>query len=625
MTVGEKGMKKIQKRIAVLVIFGLILVSGIAIASSNKVVGVAPYFTLDFRFIYKPHIADYVNLISNSLAQIGIKTEVSIFEPWSWFIPIILLRNTDLSIVEFPSTPGYSDPDYTGVYDENGSINVFGYHTSMDWNKTLGTGTNEWYLDQGVLIMPPNSEERRQHYWEWEDYQMDKLLLSQPLFNSKSYVQTWDTLIGYNYSKGLIQSWGDMQWSGPHLGQVNTSEFVIGDVTWTNLNPLFQENSSSRFISDAILDPLFWLESDCSIQPHLATNLEMLNDTHARIHLREGIKWQTDPDGNFTNEYFDAEDVYFTLYSWNEISNQHYFYDWIDDMKIIDKYTIDVFIDGDPNTRENEPYVQFLNDMVINILPEHYLNQTNLPDGNPDINHPSWSIFSNNCFGTGLFHINEFKESDETILGLYNNCWWLNNTITSDSNLQWLQRFGSFTNHLQKLRIKILKTEEINFKYLSGMLDISPELDAPPTESIDHQTHRKRTHSMSFLTYNVREVRPVLGNREPCVKDPSISKGLAVRKAISYAINRVEINNIVHGGEYYITDYPIKEAMSFWCNPNIIRYDYDLEKAKYYMELAGGIQTTVINTLDFFVVFQLSFSVLVVILVFKRKQIKMKQ
>ena len=85
----------------------------------------------------------------------------------------------------------------------------------------------------------------------------------------------------------------------------------------------------------------------------------------------------------------------------------------------------------------------------------------------------------------------------------------------------------------------------------------------------------------------MRENRPHIGSREPAPGDPSLSIGLAIRKAISYAIDRQEISNVEHSGEYAITDHPIHMKMGIWCNPNIIRYNHDLDKAREYMTIAG--------------------------------------
>ena len=60
-----------------------------------------------------------------------------------------------------------------------------------------------------------------------------------------------------------------------------------------------------------------------------------------------------------------------------------------------------------------------------------------------------------------------------------------------------------------------------------------------------------------------------------------------IRKAISYPINRAEMTNIIHRDLYKIIDHPIFYKMGIWCNPDIIRYNYDIEKAEEYMRIAG--------------------------------------
>lgn len=94
-------------------------------------------------------------------------------------------------------------------------------------------------------------------------------------------------------------------------------------------------------------------------------------------------------------------------------------------------------------------------------------------------------------------------------------------------------------------------------------------------------------YSFGFFGFNMREVRPVIGNRVEAPLDPTLSIGLCVRKAIAYAIDRFEINNVIHRGEYTISDTPMYPKMGVWNNPNIIRYNHDIDKARYYMTVAG--------------------------------------
>lgn len=535
---------------------------------------------------------DYFNFFKQQLARCGIQLDIRVVD-WSTYINEILIqRNFDITYIGLYG--GGLDPDFTGIYNENGSLNISGYDTSMDWDEDLGTGKNEWYMREGTKIIPPNSPERVQHYWEWQNYYMDNLCPQLPAFTPKTYEVHWNNLNGYNYTNGVLQSWGKISWTGSHAGQVNTSELVIADAAWSDLNPLFQSDTSSSFISSACMDPLIWYDSNLTSFPHLAKSIAHINDTYVRIKLREGIKWASDPDGNFTNEYLDVKDVYFTLFCLREEESYLYSYAWLEDMEIIDQYTLDIFIDGDPITPENEIDALYLPGLTTLILPEHYLNQTQLADGiTPDKTHASWNIFGNHSFGTGLFEIDQFNAGIETILTINPDCWWLNSTLTSDPELEWLRRFGDFSGGLNQLRIRIIPDIQTSLlEFEAGKLDKesitwNPDKRNEYLSDIRFDVQNRLRFSFSFIAYNMRENRPHIGSRDPCPNAPSITKGLAIRKAISYAINLEEINNILHGGENVISYTPLYPALGIWNNPNIIRYDFSLEMADYYLSLAG--------------------------------------
>ena len=63
--------------------------------------------------------------------------------------------------------------------------------------------------------------------------------------------------------------------------------------------------------------------------------------------------------------------------------------------------------------------------------------------------------------------------------------------------------------------------------------------------------------------------------------------GLAVRKAIAYAINSEEINDVLFGGEKIRVYHPLHPSLGVWLNTTIIRYDHSLSKAREYMAKAG--------------------------------------
>ncbi|MHA1354534.1 MAG: ABC transporter substrate-binding protein [Candidatus Heimdallarchaeota archaeon] len=562
---------------------------------------------------------DNLYLLKDQLRVIGIDLDVNYVNPFDY---LYLGYQGDISAGKLYGGQGIVDPDYTGIYNENGSFNIyFGYRTEMDWSEELGTGKNEWYMDHGRKMIPPYSEERIQHYWEWEQYLMDELLLTQPLFTQQLYESHWGNLKEYNFSDGLLQSWGKMSWDGTHSGQVNTDEVVITDDLWRGYNPIDWKDSTTEFLLSLCLDPLIWYDPDTSVHPHLAESFEYIDNKTIELTCRKEVKWAADPDGNFTNEYFDVNDIIFTLVVMKNLSIYSYNYDWIDSWEKIDDLTLRIHIDEEYLNDDHEYSPSYFSRLSTFILPEHYLNQTQTGDGiTPNRTHISWEIFKQKPFGTGLFEISEFDESIGMNLTVRPESWWLNTSITNDPILEWENRFGDFTGGLTKLQIKYYneyrKALE-DFEY--GKLDIIA-VDEPIEDNgfSDFINQEKSSGVYHYFGYNCRQTLP-LGNREPCTDDSSITKGFALRKAISYTMNRQEINNILHGGLYKLTDYPIHEILSIWCNPNIIRYNHDLEKAHYYMELAGYKANAEIVGFENYQLFTIALLCVGVIVVIRRK------
>ncbi|MHA1121508.1 MAG: ABC transporter substrate-binding protein [Candidatus Heimdallarchaeota archaeon] len=583
-----------RKKIGI-IILGIIILSIVNLSLFiDRTQSIDPFFTLVFKTNGGGVRPDYGNFLKQHCARIGINIDV-IVQDWPTFVgELIAFRDFDICYVSL--TGGGADPDFTGVYDENGSLNLFGYHTSMDWDVDKGTGLNEWYMRQGKLITPPNSEERIQHYWAWQQYLMDKILPLAPTYSPREYTAYWSTLADYNFSIDIIDSWGKMNWIQPHEGQESTDEFVIADAAWSDLNPMFQDDVSSSFISNAILDPLIYFDAELRDWPHLAESYNMINDTWMRITARQNVPWGDDPDGLFLSEEFDIYDVYFTFYAWKHVSNDQHLWSWIKDMQIIDQWTMDLFIDGNPLTSENDPFAPFLPNLNLKILPEHYLNQTQIEDGvTPDITHSSWNTYATNCFGTGLFEISRFTEGVETVLTVKPDCWRLDPVITADPALDWANRFGFGVgwDGMHQLRIRIIpdiQTQALEFE--AGYLDLmditwNPDKRDAYEADPDYTVQDDIAYSFGFFGFNMREVRPIIGNRAPAPGDVTLSIGLCVRKAIAYALDRFEINNVIHRGEYAISDTPLYPKMGIWNNPNIIRYNFDIDKALDYMTKAG--------------------------------------
>ncbi len=576
---------------------------------------------------------DTLFLMREQLAKAGILLKIrNLYWP-EYLGEIIAFHDFDIAS---HALQGISyDGDLMVLYGEDAAWN-FGYDTSLDWDEDLGTGKNEWFLREGAKIMPPNSHERIQHYWDWQDYLMDKICPILPTYSPVTFIAHWSNLLGYNATDGIMQSWGKMSWIGLHEGQESINELVIADRQWENLNPLRQSDGASSFISRACMDPLIWCDSDLSVHPHLAESITHINDTHIRIKLREGIKWAADPDNNFTNEYLDVDDVYFTLFVLDKYTSGDRLLPWIEEMIKIDKFTLDIFIDEEPGTSDNELSSRYLRDLSLRIVPEYYLNQTQISDGQtPDVSHIAWEKFANHCFGTGLFEISEYNEGKETILTLNPNCWWLNSSLTSNPDLDWTNRFGDFTSGLNQMRIRIIQDMYSQLdEFEAGKTDIeyvSWNKEKEAAFEIDPRFNLQGTIStiFNYLAFNIRQNRPIIGSRNTCPNDPTMTIGLAVRKAISHAINRVEINNVLNKGKYQLYHSPYSPRDGIWVNPNIIKYDYDLCLAQDFLFKAGygDIGCTYTTTIgnDIYTLATTSLVTLALVIIYKKRKNKLER
>jgi len=625
----EKEMKNKK-----LILFGMILlVSNFFVYQPKINADFAPFIFLVAKTYENSYGIDYFNLIEQHLLRIGIGLEI-VIESWPEYVAdLMVYHNFDLCYLS--SMPGGNGPDFSHFYSENGSINILGYDTSWDWNESLGTGLNEWYLQEGKKIFPPNSQERIEHYWAWEQYLMSNLCLLYPLFSPKYFAAYYANLQGYQMTKNIYQNWGAISWEGTHQGQKDTTALVLyGGAATPNLDYFnfydYEINRNAFF--GAFLDPIIWIDKDQTIWPHLAKSFTFINNSTIEIKTRDNIKWAADPDGNFTDEYFDARDIYFTLYCWQHVSLDAQRWAWLSKMELLDSKTIMLYIDGNPSTTAIEPDPLILEKLNTLILPEHYLNQTQLGDGKtPDINHLAWEHYRKQPFGTGLFALSKLEENAEIELTIRHDSWWVDPNTLDYQALKWSTRFGTFDDPIEKLRIVFYPSQYFALEqFEKGKIDFM-DITSFPEKVSDYKINNAFTveatpqDKFSFLCFNVREDRDFVGDKTVSEIDPTISKGLAIRKAICYALDKTELNEIVHGNTFESIDWPIPETMGIWCNPNIFRYNGpQLDKAKYLLYVAGvgflDFSITGESSLGFSIYMLCTIWVLGVIVVVSRKR-----
>lgn len=183
------------------IVFALILLVSFSSVSYfiPKTESIDPFFTLVAK-CFTPTQMDIMFLIKQQIARVGINLDVIKVDMPD--IDTTKIRDYDLTIMEFNNQTivdfeqyQIDDPFFADFYTENGSINVSGYDTELDWDEELGTGKNEWYIQTGLQMTPNDSQERINLCWEWQHYLMDEILPCLPLFTQKNNHSSYEILV----------------------------------------------------------------------------------------------------------------------------------------------------------------------------------------------------------------------------------------------------------------------------------------------------------------------------------------------------------------------------------------------------------------------------------------------
>ncbi len=577
---------------------------------------VEPIATLDFKTNGGGVRPDYGLYFARYLADIGIKVNVKV-EEWSVFLGTLLATfNFDLGCVGL--TGGAGDPDPSGVYREASSLNMFGLNREMPYGNE-----SENMIIEGVKIM--DLEERQQHYYDWQQLMMDKIVPMVPLYSPRAYTATWSNLVGYDNRWGLIESLPYMSWDGLHTGQESADEFVTHEAIWSELNPVFSLDATSSFIQAMIYEPVMQMSPDFEpLKTGLINDWEWLDDNRIRFTIRDDMYWNPSFDltgrtsssapldpavtplmegikgetSDGTNQQVTTKDVLFTYYVMSApFSVRAEYFDWMRDIYAEDDYNFVVTIDADPETDELEPYAPFWLRVSWDLLPEFFLNGTSTDVLTSRTGHlefiglngttttEQWQKFSSMAFGSGKYMLDWAIPTSQT--ELVASPYWFG--------------IGAIDGQVQTLDIEKLVVRRIDdqtsalSEFKAGNLDIMGLTLFPADRKRmqvdpEFEVHSRLTGSFTFVGINMR--RQFIGgdnNYQWLTEDgkEEYTKGTAVRKAISYAIDRVEMNNVLHDGEYILSDSPIYPVQDYWYYNDIIKYERNLEAAFEWLEAAG--------------------------------------
>lgn len=546
----------------------LILITLTTIASATTVQAAANQYFFRVEILSQSDLPteNIANLIAQELSRIRIDSVIN-SNPAGVFDAELVSRNFDIVFSEFEWP--YFDVDPAIYFSESSSGNYWGLDDEM-----TGGALNEELIRLGLT--ETDLVERENIYHQWQENLVDELLPVIPCYSTVETYVTWETLTGWDHEDGIVTSLPYMEWSAEHHQDQNDSVFIDYLEEWDILNPLFVDDN---FVISLIAEPLFRVDYNNNPVPVLATGWDYSeNDTILTISLRENVLWQPDKDNIFTSEYFDADDVLFSILAYQEFSTIGTYFNWIESVEKINDTAVKITIDGDKDTADKQPYAPALISLNNLILPEHYLN-VSVVDGLPDTSSPEWADYSTNGMGTGMYYFvpGEFQDGIQAIL-YCNDDWWGLTPSGYNEDLDIKQYTFRF--------LTTLNTIQLEFQ--AGNLDIYKDYRETDTD-FDVYPYQKKTRNsfdMTYIGFNLKSTScPEIGD-QTLTEDGTMSKGLAVRKAIAHLLNKNDLDDKLEI-EIAIAESPLSVRCGSFVKSDIKIYETDLEKAKYFMLKAG--------------------------------------
>lgn len=297
-------------------------------------------------------------------------------------------------------------------------------------------------------------------------------------------------------------------------------ELNIGISKYDTINPMLSNNRDIQYIDKLIFEPLVDISYDFKTENRLAKEFSKINDITYIVKLKDDVYWH---DG----EKFTAEDVIFTINTLKNNNIVSIYKENVKDIKEIQKiddYTVKIILNREVN------FFEYM--MCIPILAKHsyddkFNSETSIP------------------IGTGNFKI--VKIENENIL---------------------IEK-SDYSNESKITKINLILKDSSNDLYVALTKN---EIDLMITDNIKYEDY------VGSIGYNVTEYSNrefdflVLNNENAILKDKEI------RKAISYAIDKNDINYNIYNNKYSICSFPLDYGNYLY--DKHIETEYDINKAK---------------------------------------------
>ena len=306
----------------------------------------------------------------------------------------------------------------------------------------------------------------------------------------------------------------------------------------SRINPLLSTDSVSSEIGSWLFNGMFKYDKDGNIIGDLASSYRFVDELTLEVKLKKNVLWH---DG----VKFTAQDV---VYTYEAIHDPKIYtpitssYTKVDSVIAKDNYTIVI--------KYKEPYFKALELWLISIIPKHiFENEKDMMT----------SQYNKKPIGTGPYMLDELKLSQDIILEVNKN-------------------YFDEVPKIEKIRYKFVPDPTTSFYMLKQkQLDLGGLTPIQVNRQLDQSFHNsfsvyeKPSFGYSYLGFNLQNKK---------------FKNKKIREAISLAINRKEIADILYFGHAQVCNGPFLPG-SFAFNNEVKEIVQNQAKAKELLKELG--------------------------------------
>jgi len=342
-----------------------------------------------------------------------------------------------------------------------------------------------------------------------------------------------------------------------------------------SFNPILAKETSTTAITNHLFEGLTTVNGiTTEVEPNLARSWKVDNTGLVwTFHLREDVQW-------FDSQPFTADDVVFTFNKlvYNpDIPNSARDIFTIDGKSFkvekVDKFTVRFILPC--------KFAPFLRGMSQEILPKHILEQK-VKEAKFN---STWGLDAkpHDVIGTGPFRLIKYLPGQRVVL--------------KRNPLYWRKdKKGNRLPYLERIIFLIVQSQD------TALLKFQEkELDYYGLRGTDYPILKPREKEGNFIVY---ETGPAFGtnflvfnqNRgkhektgKPYVESKKLSwfTNKCFRQAVAHCIDKDSIIDIVMNGLGFHQDAAMSPSAGFFYNPNVKRYEYNLDKARGLLKETG--------------------------------------